>query len=408
MRTLLCVRRKPTSAPCAPAHHPFLLPRPPRPRNWIHTSSTFWEPRPSQNGCLFRKCYLRITCRLPSRLGHPTSASRMAGQAAPTLADRCADPSLNVWSGPTALSRLLSSLYQPSRPGCIGVARCFESSSDLRHFVTSLNFAKTAASFALRHALASPWTLSRCQVPSTVVFILGGHPDVTRVFPRKTFVDDLSQACGQRADAIRLRCVRRPFAVSGPSTSLAIGASPISRWQRYNPNGYRGGAMSRSARGLYAAWNIRRRETLRLPHAVHICKLPLLLRGSDDPCYATSRISSCLSQLCTLLHFHDIDPVSASHAPPLTCLTWCTSNSSACSSAGYHPVPPPVACGFELARAYIRASRWDVRPTRRGVGAGIHGCVYDGRTPGVTPPRVTPPAVPSMHIISFAIPRRLY
>jgi hypothetical protein len=133
MRTLLCVRRKPTSAPCAPAHHPFLLPRPPRPRNWIHTSSTFWEPRPSQNGCLFRKCYLRITCRLPSRLGHPTSASRMAGQAAPTLADRCADPSLNVWSGPTALSRLLSSLYQPSRPGCIGVARCFE---DLEIFAT--------------------------------------------------------------------------------------------------------------------------------------------------------------------------------------------------------------------------------------------------------------------------------
>jgi hypothetical protein len=122
--------------------------------------------------------------------------------------------------------------------------------------------------------------------------------------------------------------------------------------------------MSRSARGLYAAWNIRRRETLRLPHAVHICKLPLLLRGSDDPCYATSRISLCLSQLCTLLHFHDIDPVSASHAPPLTCLTWCTSNSSACSSAGYHPVPPPVACGFELARAYIRASRWDVWSVR--------------------------------------------
>jgi hypothetical protein len=51
--------------------------------------------------------------------------------------------------------------------------------------------------------------------------------------------------------------------------------------------------------------------------------------------------------------------VSASRAiVPLTCLPWCTSGSSACSSARCHQRSVARRCEFELVRAYIRASRW--------------------------------------------------
>ncbi|KAJ7807157.1 hypothetical protein B0H13DRAFT_2484202 [Mycena leptocephala] len=84
-------------------------------------------------------------------------------------------------------------------------------------------------------------------------------------------------------------------------------------------------------------------------------QIPLLRRS-----VLRHRISSSLTTaLRALLHLHDIDfdPVSTSHAPPLTCLTWCTSGSSACSSARCRQRSVAHRCELGLVCAYIRASR---------------------------------------------------